>query len=114
MAMAARPKNVQGVLHWYFAINIKAWYNETKMAGLLMKTTIREGGRLVIPAAYRKALGLKPGDKVLLTLEDGEIRIVGTHHAVARAHTLIRRYIPKGRSLSEELIEERREEAARA
>jgi len=79
-----------------------------------MKTTIREGGRLVIPAAYRKALGIKPGDEVLLTLEDGEIRVVSTRQAVARAQTLLRRYIPKGRSLSEELIKERREEAARA
>ena len=79
-----------------------------------MKTTIREGGRFVIPAAYRKALGLKPGDEVLLTLEDGEIRVVSTRQAIARAQTLIRRYIPKGRSLSEELIEERREEAPRA
>jgi AbrB family looped-hinge helix DNA binding protein len=79
-----------------------------------MKTTIREGGRIVIPAAYRKALGLKPGDEVRLTLEDGEIRVVSTRQAIARAQTLIRRYIPKGRSLSEELIKERREEAARA
>ncbi len=79
-----------------------------------MKTIIREGGRLVIPAAYRKALGIKPGDEVLLTLEDGEIRVVSTRQAVARAQTLLRRYIPKGRSLSEELIKERREEAARA
>ncbi len=79
-----------------------------------MKTTIREGGRLVIPAAYRKALGLKPGDEVLLTLEDGEIRVVSTRQAIARAQTVLRRYVPKGRSLSEELIKERREEAARA
>ena len=79
-----------------------------------MKTTIREGGRLVIPAAYRKALGLKPGDEVLLTLEDGEIRVVSTRQAIARAQTLLRRYVPEGRSLSEELIQERREEAARA
>lgn len=79
-----------------------------------MKTTIGEGGRLVIPAAYRKALGLKPGDEVLLTLEDGEIRVVSTRQAIARAQTLLRRYIPKGRSLSEELIKQRRKEAARA
>ena len=79
-----------------------------------MKTTIGKDGRLVIPAAYRKALGLKPGDKVLLTLEDGEIRIVGMRQAVARAQTLLRRYIPVSRGLSEELIKERREEAARA
>lgn len=79
-----------------------------------MKTKIREGGRLVIPAAFRKALDLKPGDDVLLTLEDGEIRITGTRQAIAQAQTLLRRYIPKGRKLSEELIKERREEAAHA
>jgi AbrB family looped-hinge helix DNA binding protein len=79
-----------------------------------MKVTVGEGGRLVIPAAYRKALGLKPGDEVLLTLEGGEIRIVSMRQAVARAQTLLRRYIPESRSLSEELIKERREEAARA
>ncbi len=77
-----------------------------------MKTTIREGGRLVIPAKYRKALGIKPGDEVLLSLEDGEIRVVSMRQAVARAQNLVRCYIPKGRSLSGELIKERREEAA--
>ena len=79
-----------------------------------MKTTIREGGRLVIPAAYRKALGLKLGDEVLLTLEDGEIRVVSTRQAIARAQSLVRRYVSKGRNLSEELIKERREEASHA
>lgn len=79
-----------------------------------MKTKLREGGRLVIPAEYRKALGLKPGDEVLLSLEDGEIRVVSTRQAIARAQSLVRRYVPKGRSLSEELIKERREEAVHA
>ena len=79
-----------------------------------MKTTIREGGRLVIPAAYRKALGIKPGDEVILVLEDGEMRVISTRQAIARAQTLLRHYIPKDRSLSEELIKERREEATRA
>ena len=79
-----------------------------------MKTKVREGGRLVIPAAYRKALGLKPGDEVILALEDGEIRVVSARQAIARAQALVRRYVPKDRSLSEELIQERREEAAHA
>ena len=78
-----------------------------------MKTIIGDGGRLVIPAAYRKALGLKTGDEVLLTLEDGEIKLVSTHQAVARAQALVSKYVPKVRSLAEELIRERREEAAR-
>ena len=78
-----------------------------------MKTIIREGGRLVIPAAFRKALGLKPGDEVLMTLEDDEIRMVSTRQAVERAQALLRRYIPKGRKLADELIRERRDEASR-
>ena len=78
-----------------------------------MKTKVREGGRIVIPAAYRKALGLKSGDEVLLTLDDGELRVVSTRQAIARAQSLIRRYIPGNRNLSAELIKERRKEAAR-
>ena len=77
------------------------------------KTRIGEGGRLVIPSSYRKALGLKPGDEVVLLLEEREIRIVSTRHAIRQAQALVRRYIPEGRSLSEELIQERRDEAAR-
>jgi len=78
-----------------------------------IRTKLGEGGRLVIPAQYRKALGLKPGDDVVLVLQDGEIRLLTPQQAVQRALALVRRYIPEGRSLSEELLQERREEAAR-
>ena len=77
-----------------------------------MKTIIRVGGRIVIPAAYRKALGVKPGDEVQLVLEDGEIRIVSQRQAIVRAQNLLRNYVPRDRNLSEELIKERREEAS--
>lgn len=78
-----------------------------------LKTRIRQGGRLVIPASYRKALGLNPGDEAVLVLEEGEIRVVSRREAVKRAQSLVRRYVGKGRTLSEELIRGRREEAAR-
>lgn len=39
-----------------------------------IKTKLGYGGGLVIPAPYRKALGLKPGDEVVLALEEGELR----------------------------------------
>ena len=79
-----------------------------------MMTTIDKGGRLVIPSTYRKVLGLKPGDEVLLILEDDEIRIVTKCQAIKRVQELVRRYVPEGRSLSEELIKERREEVTHA
>ena len=78
-----------------------------------MKTKIHEGGRLVIPAAYRKALGLKPGDEVQLLLEDDEIRLLSTRRAITRAQAFTRKLVPKGRSMVEDLLRERREEAAR-
>ena len=77
-----------------------------------MKTIIGENGRIVIPAAYRKALGIKPGDEVQLVLEDGEIRMLSQRQAIVRAQNLLRSYVPRNRNLSEGLIKERREEAS--
>ncbi len=76
-----------------------------------MKAILREDGRIVIPASFRKALGLKAGDEVILILDDGEIRILSAQQAISHAQELVRNYIPEGRSLSEELIRERREES---
>lgn len=84
------------------------------MRTLLMmsiKTKIGQGGRVVIPASYRKELGIKPGDHVMIFLEAGEVRILTAKQAIKRAQALVRRYIPEGKLLSEELIQERRKEA---
>lgn len=77
------------------------------------KTKLGDGGRLVIPAKYRKALDLKPGDEIVMLLEKNEIRVMGSQQAIKQAQAIVRRYIPEGRSLSDELIQERREEASR-
>lgn len=72
-----------------------------------------DNGRIVIPASYRKALGLSPGDEIVLRLADGEVRLMSRATAVKRAQELVRRYSPEGRSVVDELIAERRAEAAR-
>jgi AbrB family looped-hinge helix DNA binding protein len=77
-----------------------------------IKTAMGKGGRVVIPAEYRRVLGLKPGDELVLVLGDGEVRLLTAQGAVRQAQALVRRYVPQGRSLSEELIRERREDAA--
>ena len=74
---------------------------------------IAQGGRIVIPADYRKALGLRTGDEVMIRLEDGEIRIRSLDAGIRRAQQLVRRVVPADRSLVDELIEERRSEASR-
>lgn len=76
-----------------------------------MIVTLDQKGGMVLPPEYLKQLGLQPGDDVDITLENNEIRIAMTRgDAVKRAQALIRRYVPEGRNLSDELIEERRKE----
>ncbi len=78
-----------------------------------IKTKLGKSGRIVIPTEYRKKLGLKPGDEIIMHLDETGVHLYTPAQAVARAQALVRRYIPEGRSLSDELISERREEAAR-
>jgi len=72
---------------------------------------INENGRVVIPAAFRKALGIKAGDEVILRIEDDELRITTMKRRIERAQRLVRKYVRPGVSLVDELIAERREAA---
>ena len=74
---------------------------------------VNENGRVVIPATFRKALGINPGDEVLLRLEDDELRITTQKKRLERARRLIRKYVKPGESLVDELIADRREAAAK-
>ena len=70
---------------------------------------VNENGRVVIPAAFRKALGIKPGDELTLRIEDDELRIATMRGRIKRAQRWIRRYVKPGVSLVDKLIAERRE-----
>lgn len=74
-----------------------------------------QNGRLVIPAEFRRALGLGPGGEVVLRLEDGGLRLYTAAQAVARSRALVRRYVPEevAGGLSGSLVSDRRAEAAR-
>lgn len=75
-------------------------------------STIAEGGRIVIPADYRRALGLKVGDEVILRMADGEVHILTRRQAIKKAQALVRKHVSGRKSLVRELIRERRGEAA--
>jgi AbrB family looped-hinge helix DNA binding protein len=77
------------------------------------RTRLNENGRIVIPAAMRAALGLQSGDEVILIIDDGELRLTTAARRIERAQRLVRKHVPKGVSLSAELIADRRREAAR-
>ncbi len=78
-----------------------------------VRAKVTEGGRIVIPAAFRRALGVDVGDEVILDLEDGRLTVLTRRQAIKHAQELVRRYVPEGRSLVDELIADRRAEAAR-
>ena len=75
---------------------------------------INQQGRIVIPAECRTAAGLKPGDDLLIEpIGEGELRMRTKRQAIKEAQAIVARYLPKGRDLVQELIDERRDESAR-
>ena len=75
------------------------------------RVKIVEGGKLVIPALMRRELGIGAGDTVMVDIDNGEIRVRSLSKALERARAILRRHIPEGANLSDELISERRAEA---
>jgi AbrB family looped-hinge helix DNA binding protein len=72
---------------------------------------VNENGRIVIPASFRKALGISTGDEVILRIVHEELRITTLRGRLRRAQRLVRKHVKPGTSLVDELIAERREAA---
>jgi AbrB family looped-hinge helix DNA binding protein len=75
------------------------------------RARINENGRVVIPAPFREALGIKPGDEVIFRLEEDELRLTTMRHRIERAQRRARKYVKTGVSLVDELSAERRAES---
>ena len=69
-------------------------------------------GHVVIPASLRKALNLKPGDRLLARQEGNSIVLERRQEIEQRLWALFAR-VPPEVSLADELIAERRQEAKR-
>jgi AbrB family looped-hinge helix DNA binding protein len=75
---------------------------------------IIDGGKLVIPASMRRAMGIARGDTVVVELlSDGELRVRPLASAVREAQAIVRKSVRRDRSLAEELMRERKEDASR-
>ncbi|WP_128566443.1 AbrB/MazE/SpoVT family DNA-binding domain-containing protein [Methylobacterium crusticola] len=69
-----------------------------------------EGGRIIVPAAFRQSLGLSKGDTVFMELHGDELRIRPARSALRRIQAKLRAYAPAEGLVSDELIADRREE----
>ena len=85
------------------------WYTPMKIEGI--QARINQNGRIVIPAVIRKGMGLKLGDSVIMSLEDGALRIephLAPHRArVRRAKDEFRRIAEPETSDSSDLAQVR-------
>ena len=81
---------------------------------MLDRVKLGEGGRLVIPAAMRAALGVKPGDELALEVEDGELKIKSYMAVIKELQAEFNKLVPAGMDVVGDFLKERREEQARA
>ena len=75
-----------------------------------VRAKVNENGRVVIPAQFREAFGIKAGDEVVFSVEGNSLRIETRMQRLRRAQEYICSVIPADVSLVDELIAERREE----
>ncbi len=81
---------------------------------MTISVRMEKSGRILIPVAVRRQLGLKEGEsELLLKIDESPIRVTTRAQALARLQERAARYGSPGEQWSEELIEERREEARR-
>jgi AbrB family looped-hinge helix DNA binding protein len=75
---------------------------------------LEKSGRILIPVAVRRQLGLSEGSQVIVKVEEsGALQVSSRSQAVAKVREEIRKYIPAGQDLAEELIRDRRAEVER-
>jgi AbrB family looped-hinge helix DNA binding protein len=71
-------------------------------------------GRVVLPSDVRSALGLETGSRMLLSTErDGSLRLRPYRSVADQGRGMLAGLTPTGESMVDELLAERRREAAR-
>jgi bifunctional DNA-binding transcriptional regulator/antitoxin component of YhaV-PrlF toxin-antitoxin module len=76
---------------------------------------IEKNGKILLPVNVRRILNVQGGSDLLLRIDETKqsITMETRDQALARIRTRLAKYIPEGAMLSEELLADRRDEAAR-
>ena len=78
----------------------------------MIQMKVSDGGRVVIPAEIRQFIAIKEGDIVLWELRDGVATLTTRLAQLRQAQAIVRKHVPDGVSLVDELIADRRAENA--
>ena len=78
---------------------------------MTMDIRVAENGRMILPQSVRKAMGITGEAKVILTLENDEVRLTPIGHGVARARALYRQHANAERT-TDAFLADRAAEAA--
>ena len=77
------------------------------------RVSMGAGGRVVIPAAVREELGFAEGEPLVLTIDDGTVRIETYARNVERLRAQVRAMIPPTGDHVDRFLADKRAEAAR-
>jgi len=80
---------------------------------VFVKLDVNSDGRVVIPAEFRKALGIQKGGQLLACMDEEGLLMTTMQRRIEQAQKMVRKYVKPGVSLVDELIAERREAAQR-
>lgn len=80
------------------------------MATRTIDVKVAGNGRMILPASVRKAMGLHGDSKVILTVEDDQVRLSPIGHGVSRAQALYREHAKQVRT-TDNFLSDRKAEA---
>ena len=77
------------------------------------RTSMSENGRIVLPAAIRRAADVRPKEVLTVRVDDEGIHIQTRRQAITQAQATVKKFTKGRTGLVQEFLNERREEALR-
>jgi len=77
------------------------------------RVQIASNGRMVLPVGLRQQLHVEGGGVLIIRKDEGRLVLESMDDAVRRAQALVRHYAPRADGVADELLAERRADAAR-
>lgn len=71
--------------------------------------TMGESGRIVIPASLRKELDVKSGDKLVVNVKDGELRIYNQKKSIERIRQKAQKLKKTGENIVDDFLKKRKD-----